>query len=418
VVACLRLVLGGFVLTALVGCLAKDSGRPVGEQCSGDGECRSGLHCQYGRCRQACTFDRDCGAGAVCVPSVNNPSIYVCTLSDEGGGSACPEGLADDGTGMCRRPCEPDGPEPNSVCGPAQRCDQGWCVAAQITDGGAPGGQDASTEGGVGQDAGPADGAFVSESGVVETDAGAGGVDSGIDAALSPDSVDWVLIPGGSFQMGSLAGGAHEQPVHTVSVPDFEMSMTEVTVAQYGECVAEGACSEPGTSVTGNWNSPGFEDHPVNFVDWHQAATYCRWAGARLPSEAEWEYAARSGGQDIAYPWGDEPATCAYAVMEESFFQHGCGTRQTWAVCSKPSGNTDHGLCDMAGNTWEWVQDSYHTDYNGAPADGSAWEGGGSDRVYRGGSLRSDASNLRATHRPGQGPSFRAVTLSFRCARD
>ncbi len=219
--------------------------------------------------------------------------------------------------------------------------------------------------------------------------------------------------------MGSTEGDSDETPVHEVTVPDFEMLETEVTVSQYADCVDASVCSEPGTSDSYwycNWNESGYEDHPVNCVDWDQAVAFCQWVGGGLPSEAEWEYAARGGGQDITYPWGDETATCDYAVMDDG--GNGCGTDRTWSVCSKTAGNTDQGLCDMAGNVWEWVQDRYHFDYTGAPTDGSAWEDGGSFRVLRGGCFGNDAVNLRAAHRfDNYYPSDKHHYLGFRCAR-
>ncbi len=137
---------------------------------------------------------------------------------------------------------------------------------------------------------------------------------------------------------------------------------------------------------------------------------------SRLPSEAEWEYAARSGGRDWKYPWGDETATCARAVMDDGGY--GCGRGSTWPICGKPSGNTTHGLCDMAGNVWEWVQDWYHDSYNGAPTDGSALESPTvSKRVIRGGSWNRDAGGVRAANRNGVDPGNRYGNLGFRLAK-
>ena len=196
---------------------------------------------------------------------------------------------------------------------------------------------------------------------------------------------EWVLIPGGSFNMGSNNGESDEKPVHRVTVRTFEMTKTQVTVEQYKACVDAGACTAPDTGGSCNWGQSDRGKHPINCVDWHQAQAYAKWAGGRLPSEAEWEYAARSGGRDWKYPWGNGNATCERAVMYDGDL--GCGRESTWPVCSKPRGNTTHGLCDMAGNVWEWVQDWYHDSYKGAPTDGSAWEKPtGSIRVNRGGS--------------------------------
>jgi iron(II)-dependent oxidoreductase len=270
-------------------------------------------------------------------------------------------------------------------------------------------------------------------------DSGAGDADGGEDADSSAEAgaeadadsetgpgaeLVWIVLPGGTFEMGSDGGEAHERPVHTVTVAGFEMLQTEVTVTQYAACVGESGCSvpsargacEPGSY--GNWGAVGREGHPVNCVTWYQAGEFCSWAGARLPTEAEWEYAARSGGKDIVYPWGDEPATCEYAVMDEDGLSPGCGTERTMVPCSKPAGNTEQGICDMAGNLLEWVQDWYHDSYAGAPADGSAWEDPpGSYRVYRSGHLTYPAELIRAASRTYNDPTFAADASGFRCAR-
>jgi formylglycine-generating enzyme required for sulfatase activity len=249
--------------------------------------------------------------------------------------------------------------------------------------------------------------------------------DSGSDSDTDTDVVcdtdcpdlDWVFIPGGSFQMGSTTGEPREEPVHSVTVPTFEMTQTEVTVAQYGACVDVSVCTVPGSGGTyDNWGVAGRENHPVNRVDWNQSVAFCVWVGGRLPSESEWEYAASNGASKNMYPWGGETATCDYAVMYEGGY--GCGTGFTMDVCSKPAGNTSHGLCDMSGNVWEWVQDWRHDNYTGAPADGSAWDDSGLYRVKRGGSFNAGADMLRASFRGGGTPSFQDSYVGFRCGRD
>jgi hypothetical protein len=162
-------------------------------------------------------------------------SLIPChfSLPDEGGGSACPEGLNNDGTGVCRQPCEVHGPESDAPCGPTQICDLGWCRPADAVDGGVPGGGDAGTDGSTdgsrtdgAPDSGFGDGA-VADSGTCSP----GVVDGGTSGSLH-----WVCIPGGSFQMGSDGGDGNERPIHPVTIPSFAMLRTEVTVAQYGEC--------------------------------------------------------------------------------------------------------------------------------------------------------------------------------------
>ncbi|HRS75348.1 MAG TPA: formylglycine-generating enzyme family protein, partial [Anaerolineaceae bacterium] len=252
---------------------------------------------------------------------------------------------------------------------------------------------------------------------------------SDVNIKIDTAGIECVRIPGGTFQMGS-NDLPYSQPVYRVTVPEFEISKTAVTFKQYRACVSAGGCTpahvDDGTCYV--WTGSGFEqgtlpssfqgdDQPVVCVDWHQAQAYAKWAGGRLPSEAEWEYAARSGGRDWKYPWGDEKATCDRAVMYDGGL--GCGRKSTWPVCSKPRGNTTQGLCDMAGNVFEWVQDWWHDSYQGAPTNGSAWESpAGSIRVYRGGSWSFYARNVRSANRGSASPSYRSDVVGFRLAKD
>ncbi|MBN2498096.1 MAG: formylglycine-generating enzyme family protein [Deltaproteobacteria bacterium] len=232
-----------------------------------------------------------------------------------------------------------------------------------------------------------------------------------------PDfGLEWIPIPGGSFEMGSDAGDANEQPIHQVSVEAFEMNATEITVAQYRRCVDETLCSEPGTGYECNWQFHDRDAHPMNCVTWEQAARFCTCAGGGLPSEAAWEYAARGAGEQRTYPWGEEEASCDLAMMFQG--QMGCGSPSTAPVCSRVQGKSAQGLCDMAGNVWEWVQDWYHPSYQGAPDDGSAWEAGGSfSRVIRGGSLYSSPYELRTSFRNLAPPTSEQQAFGFRCSR-
>ncbi len=234
---------------------------------------------------------------------------------------------------------------------------------------------------------------------------------------VDPKFVDWVRIVGGNFRMGSDEQKAYpdEKPVHDVSLRSFDLARNEVTVSQYRKCVKAGACTEPATDKYCNWEESDRDDHPVNCVSWEQASAYAAWVGGRLPTEAEWEYAAR-GSMARRWPWGDDEATCRYAVICDG--GDGCGRERTFPVCSKAPGSTPEGLCDMSGNVLEWVQDTYHERYADAPADGSAWIGDDEYRMCRGGSWYSEPRLTRASVRVHYEPSKRLGTLGFRVARD
>ena len=241
----------------------------------------------------------------------------------------------------------------------------------------------------------------------------------------SAAGIVWVTIPRGSFMMG--AGDQVDiKPRHKVAVKTFQMAQSLVTFWQYKKCVEAGACTEAHVSdgTCHVWSGLSWEegtlpepfqgdDQPVVCVDWRQAQAFAQWAGGRLPTEAEWEYAARSAGKEQKYPWGDETPNCELAVFQGQR----CGNDSTGPVCSKPMGNTDQGLCDMAGNVWEWLQDWYHYSYNGAPTDGSAWEDAGSARVTRGGSWYEGSGRLRADGRRSFSPGDDFAIIGLRLAR-
>jgi formylglycine-generating enzyme required for sulfatase activity len=159
-------------------------------------------------------------------------------------------------------------------------------------------------------------------------------------------------------------------------------------------------------------------------VDWYQANQYAKFMaaqpgfeGARLPSEAEYEYAATSGGKNEEYPKSNEDANCDKAAMSGNG-GYGCGTNGTMPVCSKPAENTAPGMCDMVGSVWEWIEDTYQGSYVGAPTDGSAVEMAGSSRVLRGGPFyRYGARYLRADYRNFDDPGYRNVNVGFRLAK-
>ena len=224
-----------------------------------------------------------------------------------------------------------------------------------------------------------------------------------------------IYLHPGTFDMGSESGDADEKPVHKVTLTKgFYLDKTEVTVAAYRACVAAGNCSEPDTGKYCNWKKPGREDHPVNCVDWNQATAYCTRESKQLPTEAQWEYAARSGGKPgYNYPWGSADATCTRAVMNEAGY--GCGQASTWPVCSKTAGNSAQEVCDLAGNVYEWVADAKAPYAADAITDPSVTSG--PSRVLRGGACSSSHGySLRAANRFDYAPVTRYDGIGFRCS--
>jgi formylglycine-generating enzyme required for sulfatase activity len=231
--------------------------------------------------------------------------------------------------------------------------------------------------------------------------------------------IEWVFIPAGSYRMGSTSHG-NEQPIHTVTLSAFEMSKTEVTVWQYRACVHAGVCSEPDTSSFDcTWSVPAgsTENHPINCIDWAQARTFAKWVGADLPTEAEWEYAAR-GGRGFEYSGSD-------VVDEVAWYSSNSGGGTKPVGTKRANG---YGLHDMSGNVWEWVLDEYKSNYNGAPSDGHhavgslpecemICENGAARRVSRGGGWAGDADHLRVAHRFSDSPDFRSFALGLRLRR-
>jgi formylglycine-generating enzyme required for sulfatase activity len=224
---------------------------------------------------------------------------------------------------------------------------------------------------------------------------------SELEPAVPPEACPptMIYIAGGEFWMGSARGrGAREErPRFLTRVADFCLDTYEVTTASYEHCVSLGLCSEPGgTANTCNYRKR--EDHPINCVDWAQADAYCRSQGARLPSELEWEYAARGGAKYYPFSWGTEPAE------KRSCWK----TNQTCPVGSFAPGAFE--LHDMSGNVWEWTSD-WFADYPWPSLSGRA-------KVFRGGGWnRRSASSLGATLRNRAIPSRSGPYLGFRCAR-
>ena len=242
-----------------------------------------------------------------------------------------------------------------------------------------------------------------------------------------------VLIPAGEFQMGSKDGNSNESPVHTVYVDAFYMDIYEVTNAQYKKFVD----ANPGwgkdrtpssyrrSSYLKHWNGNSYPrdegEHPVVYVSWYAAMAYAQWAGKRLPTEAEWEKAARGGLARKKYPWGNS--------IDSSKANYGRNVGGTTPVGSYPPNR--HGLYDMAGNVWEWCLDGYEGNFYaysprrnpiGGTADNIVYviknfaKIGGSG-VWRGGSWFTDPQDLRVAHRYSSSLNASSNLNGFRCAR-
>ncbi len=230
---------------------------------------------------------------------------------------------------------------------------------------------------------------------------------------------DMVLVPAGSFRMGCDSSDrdcwANERPRHDVYLDTFYIDKTEVTVADYTQCRRAGSCTQPNTGHGCNWGLEHRTNHPINCVDWDQAKSFCAWVAKRLPSESEWEKAAR-GADGRVYPWGDQKPSCSYAIMDDG--GDGCGQDHTWPVGSMTQGASPYGALDMAGNVWEWVNDWYDEDYYAAsPKRNPEGPPRGSRRVFRGGGWPNGFAALRTSGRNKFKPEERFSNLGFRCAR-
>jgi formylglycine-generating enzyme required for sulfatase activity len=234
-----------------------------------------------------------------------------------------------------------------------------------------------------------------------------------------------IKIPAGTFTMGSSDGDADEKPVHQVELGEYYIDKYEVTNRQYKQfCDATGRSypEDPSyfTSMSGYFRN--YPDYPVVNVSWNDAAAYCTWAGKRLPTEAEWEKAAR-GTDSRKYPWGNgEPDAGGFyranwgEGSDRSVWKRD-GYEYSSPVGSYERGASPCGCLDMAGNVWEWCSDWYDGSYYGrSPRSNPNGPSSGSYRVSRGGSWDNGAWYLRCSDRVGDEPSYRGVVLGFRCA--
>ena len=236
----------------------------------------------------------------------------------------------------------------------------------------------------------------------------------GIGSTLvsAQDSMTLVYVPAGDFSMGGQR--SDEQPPHTVYLDAFWIDQTEVTNVMYAKCADAGVCKEPTNKTSAKninyYKNTPFNNYPVIYVDWTMAETYCStWAGRRLPSEAEWEKAAR-GNDGRTYPWGN-------VAPNSNLLNYNNIVADTSSVMSYEAGKSIYGAYDMSGNVWEWVN-SLYLPYPYVSNDGREDLSAAGARVHRGGSYYDNESYIYSAKRDKGDPGFVSFNLGFRCALD
>jgi eukaryotic-like serine/threonine-protein kinase len=241
------------------------------------------------------------------------------------------------------------------------------------------------------------------------------------DTPGSDISVNMVFVPAGEFIMGSEMGDADEKPAHSVYLDAFYIDMHEVTNAHFRLCVDAGACLPPvkvsSSTRASYYDNPAFDGFPVMYVSWDMAQAHCAWRGAKLPSEAQWEKAAR-GTDGRTYPWGEgiDCQRANYYRQQGTEFIACVG--DTTRVGVYESGQSPYGAYDMTGNVWEWVADWYGASYyRESPSSNPAGPESGSARVVRGGAWQFSDFSVRAARRYWFNPANALENVGFRCAR-
>ena len=248
---------------------------------------------------------------------------------------------------------------------------------------------------------------------------------AGNTTVMGKDGAPMVLIPAGEFLMGTPIsnrdGGRDEYPQRRIVLDAFALDIYEVTNARYlmfikatGHRVPENPRNAQLTVWKESTVPEAFKDHPVMNVDWYDATGYCAWAGKRLPTEAEWERAAR-GPNGRRFPWGDtEPTRILANYLDQ--WRNGAGLEP---VGSHPQGASAEGVQDLQGNVWEWVADWYDPHYyENGPIRNPQGPSEGTRKVIRGSGWESEAPLLRSAHRLSSDPKNRNHSLGFRCAMD
>ena len=229
---------------------------------------------------------------------------------------------------------------------------------------------------------------------------------------LPPIPPGMVIVPDGEFILGSNNDEADEQPAGPAYLPTFFIDRTEVSNAAYAQCVAAGVCNEPvepGSATRPEyWNNPTYADYPVVWVSWEQAQTYCQWQNKRLPTEAEWEKAAR-GNEGLRWPWGN--------TWDASKAQIDLSSQDSVAINTLSAGASPYGVLHMSGNVSEWTS-SLDQPYPYSPTDGRELSNQSGSRIVRGISNTDDPEATRASNRERRLPLLADATLGFRCATE
>lgn len=227
------------------------------------------------------------------------------------------------------------------------------------------------------------------------------------------DKASMGLISAGPFTMGREGANPDEQPTHRVSLAAFYIDRYEVTVADYAKFLESEDANPPVLWQEARRGKN--QGKPVLGVDWYDAAEYCRWAHKRLPTEAEWEKAAR-GTDGRIYPWGNESPTSIHANFGH---ETATGYAAVTEVGSLEKGQSPYGIYDLAGNVWEWVADRYDEHYyQHSPEHNPRGPTTGPLRVVRGGAWNSPPTIIAAANRGANVPSTRRSDIGFRCAKD
>ncbi len=237
------------------------------------------------------------------------------------------------------------------------------------------------------------------------------------------DNAEMAFVPAGEFTMGSDEGGADEKPAHRVYLDAFWVDVYEVTNVLYKKCVDGGVCQPPAIFSSAKrpfyFGNSQFDNYPVTYISWNDAKTYCEWVSKRLPTEAEWEKAAR-GTDARVYPWGNQWDGSKANVEQR--------VGDTTLAGSYPAGASPYGALDMTGNVWEWVTDWYDSHYyEDSPSRNPPGPPSGQYRTLRGGGWADDQYYSRATDRYNftyptfrfdfYYPTFRYNFVGFRCAQ-